>query len=196
MPSLAPWILFADLAAAGALLGCAVAVGGGLLFVGLLVWLRRGQKVAPEAGVKEDLATFPPPGKGRRHYQLLVMGQPVRLRLVVVAPVGGNPIDKVDSLLEHVYRGLGEVSIDDHPRIRVWPRQLSKTGFAPTFFRLTKRPDPQDKPSRWILLAGPARAGTTPVLIGLAVYADAPSTTGLLTLDETQWREVLRVENA
>ena len=162
----------------------------------LLVWLRRGRPADPEAGLGDDLSTVPPLGKGRRHLQLLVLNQRVRLALVVAAPVGKRQIGKVDSLLEQVFRGLGEVSIDDHPRVRVWPPQLSKTGFAPTFFRLTKRPDPPGKPSRWILLAGPAQAGPTPVLIGLAVYADAPSTAGLVTMDENQWREVLRVENA
>ena len=86
------------------------------------------------------------------------MSQPVRLRYVVVAPVGKKPIGKVDSVLEQVFRGLGEVAIDDHPRVRLWPPQLSTAGFAPTFFRLTKRPDPPGRASRWILLAGPARA--------------------------------------
>ncbi len=175
-----------------------VAAAGGMLVLTLLiVWLRRAKPPAnPESNLVEDLAKLPPAGKGKRHYQLLVMSQPVRLRLVVVAPVGKKPIGKVDSVLEQVFRGLGEVAIDDHPRIRLWPPQFSSVGFAPTFFRLTKRPEPSGRPSRWILLAGQARAGSTPVLIGMAVYADAPTTAGLVTVDETQWNEILRVENA
>jgi hypothetical protein len=172
------------------------AVGGVFVLFVVIVFLRRGKPANPEAGLAEDLSTFPAAPKGQRHYQLLVMSQPVRLRLVVVAPVGKKPLGKVDSVLEQVFRGLGEVSIDDKPRIRVWPPQLSSTGFAPTFFRLTKRPDPDGKPSRWILLAGPARAGGMPVLIGLGVQTDSPTRTGLVTLSETQWNEVLRVENA
>jgi hypothetical protein len=175
----------------------AAAVGGVLVLMILIVWLRRAKPPAnPESNLAEDLAKLPPPGKGKRHYQLLVMSQPVRLRLVVVAPVGKKPIGKVDSVLEQVFRGLGEVAIDDHPRIRLWPPQLSSGGFAPSFFRLTKRPEPQGRPSRWILLAGPARAGGTPVLIGMAVQTDAPTTAGLVTVDEAQWSEILRVENA
>jgi hypothetical protein len=170
---------------------------GGLLLLVLFALLRRGRnKINPEGGLAEDLAKIPPVAKGVRHYQLLVMSQPVRLRLVVVAPVGKKPIGKVDSVLEQVFRGLGEVCLDDKPRVRLWPAQLSTAGFAPTFFRLTRRPDPAGKPSRWILLAGPARAGGVPVLLGLAVYADTPSTAGMVTLDETQWNEILRVENA
>jgi hypothetical protein len=175
----------------------AAAAGAALVLFLFVVWLRRGKKPAnPESNLAEDLAKLPPPGKGKRHYQLLVMSQPVRLRLVVVAPVGKKPIGKVDSVLEQVFRGLGEVAIDDHPRVRLWPPQLSSGGFAPTFFRLTRRPEPAGKPSRWILLAGPARAGATPVLIGMAVLADVPTTAGLVTVGETQWNEILRVENA
>jgi hypothetical protein len=173
------------------------AVGGGLLSLLILILLlSRKKKVDPEAGLGETLAVLPPPPKGPRHYQLKVMNQPVRLRFVVVAPVGKKTVGKVDTVLEQVYRGLGEVSIDDKPRIRIWPPQLSVAGFAPTFFRLTKRPDPDGRPSQWILLAGPARAAGKPVLLGLAVQAEQPSRLGLMTMTETQWGEVLRVENA
>lgn len=180
-----------------------LAVLGGAVVVGLLVlWLLvrllfRGKKpVDPESNLDQTLAELPPPPGGARHYQLKVMNQPVRLRYVVVAPVGKRPLGKIDSILEQVFRGLGEVSIDDKPRVRPWPPQLSVPGFAPTFFRLTRRPEPANKPSRWILLAGPARAGGTPVLLGLAVLADTPSKAGLLTMTETEWGEVLDVENA
>jgi hypothetical protein len=204
MQCTAPWKLFAIIPHVPVpadrntlLLYGAAAAGGMLVLVLLIVWLRRAKGPSnPESNLFEDLSKLPQPGKGKRHYQLLVMSQPVRLRLVVVAPVGKKPIGKVDSVLEQVFRGLGEVAIDDHPRIRLWPPQLSSAGFAPTFFRLTRRPEPAGRPSRWILLAGPARAGSTPVLIGMAVYADAPMTAGLVTVDETQWNEILRVENA
>ena len=123
------------------------AAGGMLLLVLLIVWLRGGKRPAsPEAGLGEDLGKLPAPPQGRRHYQLLVLGRPVRLRYVVVAPVGKKPLGKVDSVLEQVFRGLGEVSIDDHPRVRVWGPQLSSAGFAPTFFRLTRRPEPEGRP--------------------------------------------------
>jgi hypothetical protein len=195
------WGIFADVAPGPLPVDNKVLlIGGGVgvfFLVVLVVFFRRGKKkVDPEEGLGENLASIPAPGKGARHYQLKVMNQPVRLRYVVVAPVGKKPLPKVDTVLEQVFRGLGEVSIDDKPRIRTWRPQLSTAGFAPTFFRLTQRPDPDGKPSRWILLAGPARAGSTPVLIGLAVQADSPSRLGLMTMTETQWGEVLRVENA
>jgi hypothetical protein len=177
------------------------AAGGGLVVLVMicLVFFRGKKKepIDPEAGLSEDLSAYPPAPSGKRHYQLSVMNYHVRLRLVAVAPVGKRPVGKVDSVLEQVLRGLGEVSLDDKPRLRVWPPQLSLKGFAPTFFRLTKRPDPDGKPSRWVLLAGPAKAGGVPVLLALACVTDQPTTMGLVTVtSESQWNELLRVEHA
>jgi hypothetical protein len=107
------------------------------------------------------------------------MNQPARLRLVVVAPVGRKVLsaDQVEGVLEQVLRELGAAAAGDKPRVRVWPPQLSSAGFAPTFFRLTHRPDPAGKPSRWVLLAGPARAGGQPILwLGPLRQALAPLT--------------------
>lgn len=177
-----------------ALVGGAAAV---LFLLLVAVFALRGRKKAdPEAHLAEDLAAIPAPPKGPRHYQLLVMNQPARLRYVVVAPMGKRTVGKVDSTLEQIFRGLGEVAIDDKPRVRVWPPQLSAAGFAPTFFRLTRRPEPDGRASRWILLAGPARAGSTPVLLGLAVQSDEVTKLGVLTMTEARWAEILRVENA
>lgn len=170
---------------------------GVFVLLTLVIFSRLGKKkIDPEENLGEDLASIPKPGKGQRHYQLFVMNVPVRLRLVVIAPVGKKTVGKVDSALEQIFRGLGEVSLDDKPRVRIWPAQLSVGGFAPTFFRLTKKPDPDGKASKWILLAGPARAGNMPVLLGLAVEAEQASKLGLMTMTETQWAEVLRVDNA
>ena len=173
-----------------------VGIGAFLVLLILFAMLRRGKTVEPEASLEEDLSTLPPAPKGQRHYQLYVMNQPVRLRLIVIAPVGKKTVGKVDSALEQIFRGLGEVSFDDKPRIRIWPAQLSTTGFAPTFFRLTKSPDVEGKPSRFVMLAGPARAGAMPVLLALVVEVEERSKLGKLTMTETQWGEVLRVETA
>ena len=172
----------------------AVGVGAFVVLLLLFAVMRRGKKGDPETGLGEDLSTLPPAPKGPRHYQLYVMNQPARLRLVVIAPVGKKTVGKVDSALEQIFRGLGEVSFDDKPRIRLWPAQLSTTGFAPTFFRLTRSPDAEGKPSRFVMLAGPARAGAMPVLLALVVEVEDRSKLGKLTMTETQWGEVLRVE--
>ena len=98
------------------------AVAGLLVLLLLVMMLFRGgkkKKFDPEAGLSEDLSTYPPaPTSNKRHYQLSVNNVPVRLRLAVVAPVGKRALAAVDSVLEQVLRGLGEVSIDDKSRLR------------------------------------------------------------------------------
>lgn len=172
-------------------------IGGGVvLLLFIVVAMRSKPSHNPDAGLDEVLSTLPAPPGGERNYVLKVMGHPVRLRLVVVAPTGKKTVGKVDGVLESVLRNLGEVGIDDKPRVRIWPAQLSNAGFAPAFFRHTQRPEAEGSASRWILLAGPARAGGVPILLGLAVLADKPSKTGSLPMTETSWGEVLTVEEA
>jgi hypothetical protein len=172
-----------------------IGAGVALLLVLLVLALRRGRKpIDPEAGLAEDLATYPPPPKSGG--RLRVNNQFARLRLVVVAPVGKKPLAEPETVLEGVLSGLGDVAAEDRPRIRVWPPQLSTRGFGPTFLRLTRKPEPEGKPSRWVLLAGPARSAGQPVLLGLALLTQSPGKLGPLLLDEVQWGEVLQVTRA
>ncbi|HBI45774.1 MAG TPA: hypothetical protein DDY78_23415 [Planctomycetales bacterium] len=175
----------------------AIAVGILLLLVILIFLMSRGKKrVNPESGLDEDLSEYPPaPGQpGAR--RLTVHGRPVRLRLVVVGPVGKRTIAEggVEALLDEVLRGLGQIAQQDKPRIKIWPPQLSQQGFAPTFFRKTQCPDRAGKPSHWLLAAGPARAGGRPVLLGLAMWADDKGPMEQKILTETEWDEALQIK--
>jgi hypothetical protein len=177
---------------------------GGVVLVGLviaIVVLRRllaGKPAAVdlEKDRREDLAEYPPAPGQPGAKRLSVEGQPARVRLIVVAPVGKQVAvneDGVAGFLDQLVRGLGGIVERDKPRIRLWPPQLSNRGFPPTFHRLVRRPEPDGVPSPWVLLAGPARLGKWQVLLGLAVYADEPNTLGRLTLQPHQWAEMLRV---
>jgi hypothetical protein len=151
---------------------------------------------AAESGLKERLADYPAAGPAGPQ-RLYVEGTPVRVRLVVVCPAGkAQPVthEEVEGLLDEVIRGLGAVVRHDKPRVRIWPPQPSKEGFAPTFHRYTEKPEAEGRPSRWVLAAGPASAGRRPVLLGLALQADVPNMQGRLTLDPMRWPEVVRVE--
>ena len=174
------------------------AVVGGILLLLLLpmiLWLRRRRPaVDPEAALIEKLGEYAPAGPGPQ--RLLLYGQPLRLRLVVLAPMGKRalPTDgALERLLDQALPGLGDIARQDRPRIRVWPPQLSQQGFPPTFFRLTHRPEQAGKPSPWILAAGPIRAGGQQFLLGMALYADGPTERGNLILQANQWSEVFRV---
>lgn len=169
--------------------------GGGVAVVFVLFLLFRGKKKHdPERGLAENLAEYPPPPKPGKH-RLLVQGNPMRLRLVVVAPVGKKPFAKdgdIEPVLDEVVPGLGDVAAVDKPRVRVWPPQLSVPGFPPTFWRLTERPAKQA--GNWVLLSGAARANGQPILLGLALWTDKPTKKNQLVLEPNQWSEALRVE--
>jgi hypothetical protein len=180
-----------------------IAVIAGLVVAALVLWRIATSRKKPhhdlEAGLRENLLEYPPPPpvSGRR---LTVNDVPVRLRLVVVAPTGKQqaPIapDDVPELLDDVRHGLGQFVMADKPRIRVWSPQLSVAGFAPTFHRLVESPDAGREKSRWVKLAGPARTGQRPILLGLAVLADEPMKLGDVPVETTEWAELLRIERA
>jgi hypothetical protein len=150
-----------------------------------------------EKALREDLRGYPPPPATNAPRRLTVNGEPVRLRLVVVAPTGKlqEPItpDQVPELLDEVFRGLGGYVQSDKPRIKIWPPQLSVAGFAPTFHRLVQSPDPEGSPSQWVKLAGPARTRQHPILLGLALLADQPCKLGDLHVETTEWGELLYI---
>jgi hypothetical protein len=170
-----------------------------LLIVLRIVYGMLGRKprvVDPERHLRENLAEYPPAPGEPGSKQLLIQEVKVRLRLVVLAPAGKQNFvdpDAVNDLLNQVLRGLGAVAQIDKPRVRVWPAQLSNRGFAPTFHRLVSKPEPDGQPSHWVLAAGVVRAGGTPVLLGLAGYAEEPTTVGRLTLEANEWANVLRI---
>lgn len=180
-----------------------VLIGGGvavLIVLLLLVRLLGRGKAGPaqERGLKsENLADFPPPPGAPGPRRLSVHANPVRLRLVIVAPIGrDNTIDAaaVEAELDKVQKGLGALCKQDKPRVRVWPAQMSNQGFAPTFHRLVEKPEADGKPSRWVLMAGPTPSKPRPILLGLVLWADEPNTMGRLTLKPEQWAEALRFQ--
>jgi hypothetical protein len=167
-----------------------------LLLVPLVLWLRRRRRppIDAEETLIENLGDYPPAGPGPQ--RLLLYDEPMRLRLVVLAPVGKRalPTDgAVEPLLDRVLRGLGDIARQDRPRIRVWPAQLSQQGFAPKFFRLTHRPEQANNPSPWVLVAGPVRRGGQSFLLALALCAQEPTDHSNVALQADQWSMVFRV---
>jgi hypothetical protein len=184
----------------------AVAAGAGLLLL-LVLWLllralwralfRRAR--LPDAWDREldiDLNQCPLPTRPPGERQLTVYHQPMRLRLIVLAPVGREgDIDAtaVEKLLDRVVPGLGTAAQVDRPCVRVWPGQVSQHGFAAAFHRHTPKAAGRGEPSRWVLLAGRAQAGRQPLMIGLGLWADEPISIDRVTLEPHQWLDVLRL---
>ncbi|HKB40681.1 MAG TPA: hypothetical protein VKD72_29920 [Gemmataceae bacterium] len=170
-----------------------------LVFVLTALWraVAGGRGRIDEGTLKEKLSELPMPPGNPGPRRLTVEGIPVRVRLVVVAPIGkDHPVVEADveGLVDGVLRGMRDILAEDGPRVRIWPPQLSRQGFAPTFHRETEKPEAEGRPSRWILVAGPASVERKPILLGLALWADAPNTLGRVTLDASRWGEVLRIQ--
>jgi hypothetical protein len=176
-----------------------------LLLVGSLVrgvwrmlFRRPRRKVDWDKALRIDLDECPLPVRPPAGRMLAVYHVAVRLRLVVLAP-GGKELDvdatAVERLLDKLIPGLGAVAAHDRPFIRIWPPQLSQMGFTNAFHRCTVKHDPEDEPSRWILVAGRTVIHKQPLFLGLGLWAEEPSTLGRLNLEPHQWLDVLRLRD-
>jgi hypothetical protein len=164
-----------------------------VLLLLVVVFVFRGKKApSGEAALMEKLAGYPPPPAGDA--RVSVQNEPARVRLVVIAPAGKRNLGEPEAVLDQILRGLGKAARADKARIRVWPPQLSHKGFPNTFFRVTHRPEPEGRPSRWVLMAGTARVGGQPVLLGLALLTEEPTRLGLMEVEESEWGDFLQVE--
>jgi hypothetical protein len=167
--------------------------------LGRALFARRKPEPDWERNLRLDLSECPLPVRPVGEQVLSVYHVPVRLRLVVVAGAGKErDVDAitVEKLLDRVLPGLGAIAARDRPRIRVWPPQLSQHGFVVTFHRCTPKPEGEDQPSRWVLVAGRAAVGRAPLLLGLGLWAEEPTTIARITLEPHQWLDVLRLRTA
>ncbi len=149
-----------------------------------------------DRGFREELDHLPMPVQPPGEPTLAVYHLPVRIRLVVVAPLGKDvqiSQAQVPALLDRVFPDLGRLVLREEPAIRTWPGQVSDQGFNAAFHRRTPKQESEGEPSRWILIAGRAMIGKQPLLLGLALYTDQSSSIGRLNLQPLQWLEVLRL---
>jgi hypothetical protein len=153
----------------------------------------------PQAGMREDLASYPPPAPPGGPYTLTVEGLPARLRLVVIASAGKQgdlDAKTIESHLEQLVPAFGAVLRQDQPKVRLWPPQLSQQGFTLTFHRLVSGPGREGQSSPWVLVAGRTPPGRRKLLVGLALQTEEPNRIGRLILEPDQWANVLRVQKA
>jgi len=158
---------------------------------------RRGQRVQ-EPDLVEDLGSYPLPPALWGTKRLTLHGLPVRVRLIVAAPLGheGGYVhpDQIEQMLDLFVPGLGHFIHADQPRVRVWPTQLSYQGFAAAFRRCTLRPDPDSQISRWVMLMGRGLINRRPVALGFALRADQDNTLGRVVLEQPhEWMQALRI---
>ena len=166
--------------------------------LGKIVFWGKKKHLEPDWDQKyrEELDSCPMPVHPPGETGLAVFHVPVRIRLVVAAPVGkssGIRLHEIPELLDHVMPGLGELVLRQQPRIRIWPAQMSDQGFSNTFARRMIKPDPEGKPSNWILITGRATAGNRTLFIGLGLWSENKTSLGLRNLEPLEWLQVLRL---
>lgn len=178
--------------------GAALALGA-LLF--LVVKLRRKPPIEPP---KPDLylevtslGERPPRVDGP---QLECYHLPVRIALVVVAPLGRTGLpptaEELSPLLDGIVPSLARAYGRDRPEVRHWPPQLSFQGFTRTFFANIRLPGDRGKATPWCSLAGRAELGGRMFVVGLALQAARPNSLNQHVVDrEGGWLDALRVRS-
>ena len=183
-----------------------VAVGAALILcLGTMLFLifRLFRKRSSPAPDQQDELTInvaalpatPPPKDGT---QLEVYGTPVRLAVIVLAPVGRGgeipPPAEWAVTLENLLPGLQEIVSRHQPQVVLWPNQLSSQGFLQAFFNLAALPGDHGKGTPWCSAAGKFEGGGQQYLAGLICCAAGPNSLGEMTVDKPgQWLSVLRV---
>ena len=185
-----------DPVAAWAIIAAAV-----LLLLMILAWLIRRRRPVPRDETPEiafiDVGSLPAGGP-LGGSQLELYGTPVRLELVVVAPVGRYgklpPSDEIPDLLEQMIPGLKAILSRDKSDIVCWPGQLSSQGFIQSFFNHVLLPGERGKDTPWCSVAGRFRGSGQNYLAGLVLAAEDDNSLSQFELQhEGQWHDALRI---
>lgn len=162
-------------------------------------WFRRSVPVSTtDESLVIELSALPAAEPGAT--RLTVYHVPVRLAVVVIAPLGreSDPPthSEVPKLLDRVVPGLASVLSHDQTIVKIWPRQLSATGFAPSLMRHVRLPGDNGRGTPWCLVAGRTTFGDASFAVGLALGADCPNNLGLIAVEsEHQWLDVVRMRS-
>lgn len=151
-----------------------------------------------DASLVIELSALPAAEPGAT--RLTVYHVPVRLAVVIIAPLGRDSDppthSEVPKLLDRIVPGLASVLNHDQTIVKVWPRQLSATGFAPSLMRHVRLPGDRGRGTPWCLIAGRTTFGGGSYAVGLALGADTPNNLGMISVEsEHQWLDVVRMRS-
>ncbi|MBN2022064.1 MAG: hypothetical protein JW809_04660 [Pirellulales bacterium] len=163
-------------------------------------WWRSRRRRSAEASSRRgmDVGSLPAVGPPPEPPVLEFFNLPVRLAIVVLAPVGRlrdlPAPDELPETLDAVVPGLGEVALAHQPAIHFWPRQVSVRGFAHAFFDQVRLPGDHGRKSPWCSVAGVFRVDDHPMMAGLVLCASGANRHAQhIMTDESQWLGVLRI---
>lgn len=181
-----------------AIIGLVVILVFLLILQKFLKYWSRSQSNIADSALLEDLATYAPaPPMPADAKPLVLYGLPVRIRLIVLGPLGNEAgtiePDEVASIVDRIVPGMYARVMQDATRIRLWPTQLSYSGFIASFRRLSQLPFDADRQQRWVLVMGKVIRNGAPIAVGLALQSTEPHTLGPVMLQHAhQWMEVMR----
>lgn len=180
------------------------AAGAGVVLLLLVLILRRlfrrprQQPSPPVSSLDVAVAKLPAHGPPNESPRLECYGVPVRLAVLVLAPVGRSghmpPADQLVNVVDLLLPGLVDVVSLHRPEVRFWPPQLSSQGFVHAFFHHCALPGDKGKGTPWCSVAGKFNAAGEHLLAGLVCCADRPIGLGQIAIaHEGQWNDVLRI---
>lgn len=179
--------------------GLVVAALAGLC---ILPWLYRKlfstpkQNVAANKSLQVNLGALGDFGPIPGRWNLECYNVPVRLAVVVLAPLGREGVlpDDLLPLLDDVVPGLRQVARQHDSVVLRWPYQLSSQGFMNNFFSLVPLPGDHGRGTPWCSLVGRVEGTDQSFLAGMALCAAKPNNVSELQLPHsTAWLDVLRV---
>jgi len=158
--------------------------------------IRETETWVPSIDVESLEATGPNPSGPR----LEIYGTPVRVAVVVLAPVGRDSEmprhEEVPRILEQLIPRLSGVTEFQSPDVHIWPEQLSSQGFTNSFFNNVALPGERGKGTPWCSVAGKFTAAARQYLIGLVCCGEQENGLAQLVIEhEGRWNDVLRVKS-
>lgn len=131
--------------------------------------------------------------------QLEYYGCPVRLAILVLAPVGRDGAipdkEQLPELLEQFVPHFLQVVAAHRPLLNFWPAQFSTAGFTNSFFAKAALPGDRGKGTPWCAVAGRFTALGRQYLAGIVCCGGSATGLGQLVIEqEGQWHDVLRVK--
>ncbi len=188
-------------------------VGGAVALVALVLLLRmfsgRGSGPASQPAGKIELQRLPTAGPPATGPRVELYNVPMRLAVVVVAPLGRGgqapTQSQIPGIVEAAVPGIKHVVAAHQPLLRIMPPQLSAKGFAHVVFAKLQLPgidaegetDAQGKGTPWSMVAGKIDVGGRKLLAAMVLRADKPNGVGGVMLEnENQWLDVVKIRDA
>ena len=171
----------------------------------LALWLLLRRQATPGGeraqGDSIDLSEFVVGGPPEGPSSVEFYGTPVRLQLIVLAPMGRHgqlpSNEELPHILNHFISDFTRVSGLHRTVVFRWPEQLSAHGFYQAFFNKLSLPGDHGRGSPWCAVSGRFTVADTQYLVGMAFTSEKPNGMGTVTVEhEGQWLDVLRIRES